>query len=1832
MRKVVSIIITLTMLLNCVPALALAKDKPIIDILTDSSENKVKITSNSDVSNAKCYVATYKDGAMTGAVSKPTDLKIGENVINMAQNGKSSDSDIVKIFLWDENMEPLADAVIAKTPMIAVETLYADVTEKTVKAEISVLNNPGVSSLKFDVAYDDCLTLTDVELSEDFGAYLTAAEPFTNPQPISMISPLKDIHTNGVIATLTFDVSNVPEGKKYADISVVCDDENIFDAGFEYVDFATANGKIIFDKALTLAECAEEKTELMSAENLTLTVNGVSGMPGEYVDVKLTLSNNPGIASLMFNVEYSDILSLEAVNFNPDFGAYATAAEPFTNPQLVSFISPFKDVSVDDTFAILTFKISDTADDKTVADVNITFNEEDVFNSSYEYVDLTVVNGKVTVYEGIPGDINADGKVNNMDAILLFRYVAGWNVEVDEEALDVTGDGRVSNIDAIELFRYVGGWTDITLHRGNACEHALTRTEKKSATCTEDGNIEYWHCSKCDKYYSDAKAMKMISLSETVEKATGHTEVVIPAVAPTYDKSGLTEERKCSVCGVVTVEQTVLKPLVSKQHSITYIVSAGDYIDQGDAYLQAQIIDNPNPQVYSENELVTLKKLSTPGYTFDGWVDQSGKRWDVIPKGTTEDLVLYAKWTQDVYTVTFNTPDVDVSYTWYDPNKGSNVNLKNSAKYTIDTGLTLTNPTAYKYTFVGWSNDDGFIVNEIKPGTTGNITLRANWTADRNRATSYSDYGDPIIIEDYDRKQFLFVYDIGKIDNVPLYTYKKSSGEEIRFSNTTVDFSSTTTLKAEFGKENAQNIAKTVANATTRSSGWTLSEGWNEVLSESREDSEKLVKSEERTDSKGNTVGNKYFVSNSEGGSSYTSAESGSTSSSSAKVTTEDSFGINKSYDESTEKYCEAELKAGFKNETELSAGVSLPVDIVNVSAGVKNTTTVTADAKLTSGRKDNTAFHVDTSASTYVGTDTQKNSSSYYNAVTNNSTNWNSNEGYEKSSEMSQETTVSAAIAKEIESTTTYNISKSLSGAKENTESVSGTTSDETGYSNSVTVSEYFTEENVYAEAHKDDHVGYHRLVEAGIVHVYGVVGYDIATASYYTYTFNVLEDDTYAYWDYSLKDPSFKDCENGLVTFEIPFEVNEYIAGVTGQTDGLEIEIDDNGFGYVKNFEASEGFTGDVVVPQYLGADNLDDTDEAVRVTGFSADAFRGNTQIKTVILPIYVTEIPDYAFEGCTNLETVIAYGVTKIGKYAFKDCENLGKFVNGNGETEYGAFMIDNLVTELGEGAFSGVNEIKVMAYDSRVADAAIASGAKKITVDLTKLADDYTGTKEIKEGTKYFGIIGGGKIYKGLKIKSDARETFVSNLTLADNKDIPLELSSETVSLLRVTVDNAPGIALSLGAENTSLKLYRTVTLTSKSENSVLSRSVTLSKANTSITGTLDFSGKYLVCGKIENTSMLKHPENVNVITETEYEKYMTAVTVSFNTDGGTAVSSVTVGYDSKIAEPTAPTKDKHSFVGWYTDKACTKEFSFDTAVTSDMTLYAKWKLNEFKISFNANGGTTDVSEKMVVYGNKLDTLPVPTCDYYTFTGWFTEKENGEKVTLDTLYEWEGDITLYAHWTQNAVSDWVLASSVPEEAEILDRKWSYTQTYYTTSSESYLDGWTHYNTTSVWSDYGNWSSWQDEWMQGYDWRQVESNPNVVAGYNQKKQYLYSRYYGWSSNGYYVACAYKSGVCTTYEETGWLDYALAWADTHYFGGKGYSAYEKGAVNGKSIYWYNQSSRQVDDYNSPIYKTQYRYRDRSLIYTYHYMKNENLESATYPTGDNVSNINEYVQYRAK
>ena len=84
---------------------------------------------------------------------------------------------------------------------------------------------------------------------------------------------------------------------------------------------------------------------------------------------------------------------------------------------------------------------------------------------------------------------------------------------------------------------------------GALLPHDLTAVAAKDATCTTDGNRAYWHCSVCDKYFSDEACTEEIALADTVIPATGHTPSRVEPQAPTTEAVGSTGYWYCADCG-----------------------------------------------------------------------------------------------------------------------------------------------------------------------------------------------------------------------------------------------------------------------------------------------------------------------------------------------------------------------------------------------------------------------------------------------------------------------------------------------------------------------------------------------------------------------------------------------------------------------------------------------------------------------------------------------------------------------------------------------------------------------------------------------------------------------------------------------------------------------------------------------------------------------------------------------------------------------------------------------------------------------------------------------------------------------------------------------------------------------------------------------------------------------------------------------------------------------------------------------------------------------------------------------------------------------------------
>lgn len=175
---------------------------------------------------------------------------------------------------------------------------------------------------------------------------------------------------------------------------------------------------------------------------------------------------------------------------------------------------------------------------------------------------------------------------------------------------------------------------------------------------------------------------------------------------------------------------------------------------------------------------------------------------------------------------------------------------------------------------------------------------------------------------------------------------------------------------------------------------------------------------------------------------------------------------------------------------------------------------------------------------------------------------------------------------------------------------------------------------------------------------------------------------------------------------------------------------------------------------------------------------------------------------------------------------------------------------------------------------------------------------------------------------------------------------------------------------------------------------------------------------------------------------------ITTCTVTFNSNGGSAVASQTVKKNDSAKQPADPTRSDYTFDGWFTAASGGTKFNFNTPITANLTLYAHWSSvgnsssgssssssgnNEtYVVTFDSNGGSAVASQ--TIEKNGFAKQPAdPTRNGYTFDGWFTATSGGQKFHFNTAII--TDITLYAKWVafgeednvddnHNGIPNWV----------------------------------------------------------------------------------------------------------------------------------------------------------------------------------------------------------------
>lgn len=404
-------------------------------------------------------------------------------------------------------------------------------------------------------------------------------------------------------------------------------------------------------------------------------------------------------------------------------------------------------------------------------------------------------------------------------------------------------------------------------------------------------------------------------------------------------------------------------------------------------------------------------------------------------------------------------------------------------------------------------------------------------------------------------------------------------------------------------------------------------------------------------------------------------------------------------------------------------------------------------------------------------------------------------------------------------------------------------------------------------------------------------------------------------------------------------------------------------------------------------------------VTVTTIGTDAFLG-LNITSVTIPDSVTEIGSNAFAGCTNLTSV-----NYIGDWSKLTIQS------GNPAVE------DAVNAQLFDFAFTPDNTaVIVTKYNGIAADVTIPSR------------------------------------YKGKPVTAINNAVFpnsaVTSVTIPDSvTSIPDAAFVNCSELTNISIPNSVTyIGLSAFSSCTSLK------------------SITLPSSLRSISEALFFGCSQLTtiqipdsvssiqayafynCGKLET---IRIPVSVTSIGDYAFDGCPSSMTVTysgskkqwdaitkgsyngvlenhlvcntleatFTADGTTFAPAQTIDRGEKFEEPAEPSKENHTFAGWYNGD---EKFDFDADTTKApnvLNLVAKWDINKYTVQFVSDYGS--FADQTVEHGKPIDTgkLTIPDVDGYTFDGWYADADHTVKFNFSTPIK--SNTTVYAKWEKNA---------------------------------------------------------------------------------------------------------------------------------------------------------------------------------------------------------------------
>lgn len=410
-------------------------------------------------------------------------------------------------------------------------------------------------------------------------------------------------------------------------------------------------------------------------------------------------------------------------------------------------------------------------------------------------------------------------------------------------------------------------------------------------------------------------------------------------------------------------------------------------------------------------------------------------------------------------------------------------------------------------------------------------------------------------------------------------------------------------------------------------------------------------------------------------------------------------------------------------------------------------------------------------------------------------------------------------------------------------------------------------------------------------------------------------------------------------------------------------------------------------VTITKYTGTEStviLPSTINSWPVTKIGEAAFQDNTTITSVTIPASVTEIGSNAFAGCTNL-TIVNYAgdwsnlTIQSGNPAVQDAANAPlfdfEFILNNTAVvvtnyKYNGAAADvtipsryqgKPVTTIGHAAFfnSAVTSVTIPDSVTSISDEAFINCPKLTNISIPNSVT-YIGFSAFSSCTSLKSIT----LPSSLSFISGALFLGCSQLTTIH---IPVSVTSignnafaDCPSLMTVTY---PG----------SKTQWDDIT---KGRNS-------------------DVLENHLICAMLEAT---------------------------FTADGE-SISTQTIDRGGKFTEPAAPSKENHTFAGWYNGD---EKFDFDADTTNApnvLELVAKWEKSKYTVKFVSDHGS--FKDQTIEHGKPIDTdkLTIPTVEGYTFDGWYAD--DNHTVKFDFTQPIKRNTTVYAKWEKNAPNTYAL---------------------------------------------------------------------------------------------------------------------------------------------------------------------------------------------------------------